>query len=91
MKTGTKVLVTTSHRGVFFGTLEEQAGNTVVLKNARNCIYWSEETKGFLGLSAMGPQEGSRLGAVTPEVELFDVTSVSACTDDAIKAWESFS
>ena len=33
------VLVTTEHRGVFFGYATETDGATITLRNARNCIY----------------------------------------------------
>ena len=83
------VVVTTRFRGVFFGKIKERDGETVVLQDARNCIYWSAETKGFLGLTTMGPQEGSRIGPATSEIELFGVTSITKCSPEAVKAWES--
>lgn len=46
------VLVTTEHRGVFFGYATETDGETITLKNARNCVYWSSDVKGFLGLAS---------------------------------------
>src|ERR1700684_2140976 len=56
------VLVTTSHRGVFFGYATETDGATIKLRSARNCIYWPTENKGFMGLANMGPVKGSRVG-----------------------------
>ena len=61
------VLVTTLHRGVFFGYASATAGQTVKLKKARNVLYWSEACKGFMGLAAGGPQAGSKLG---PSVDI---------------------
>ena len=84
-----KVVVTTSHRGVFFGDLESRDSNTVVLKNARNCAYWSSSTKGFLGLAEKGPQDGSKVGPSVPRLELFDVTSISDCSESAVEKWEN--
>ena len=48
------VLVTTAHRGVFFGytTLNDadlDAEETIRLTRARNCIYWPFCNRGFLG------------------------------------------
>lgn len=51
------VIITTEYRGVFFGYAEDTTGDTVILKNARNCIYWSSKTGGFLGLASKGPGE----------------------------------
>ena len=86
------VLVTTAHRGVFYGYLDAQADETaeiMVLHNCRNAIYWSG-SHGFLGLAAHGPEKGSRIGAVAPRVLLHDVTSVSDCTDEAAKIWDGW-
>lgn len=82
------VVVTTSHRGVFFGYASEVDGETIKLSRARNCIYWPVENKGFMGLAAMGPVKGARVGPAA-DITLRDITSVMECTDDAMKAWES--
>ena len=49
--TGKPVLVTTEFRGVFFGYIKSRDGATVILTNARNCLYWSAQTGGFGGLA----------------------------------------
>ena len=85
----THVVVTTKHRGIFFGRLVEESGTTVVLADARNCVYWNAETKGFLGLAANGPQSGCKVTAAAPSLKLFDVTSISQVNDDARKKWEA--
>ena len=56
------VLVTTEHRGVFFGYTDDTSGDIIKLRAARNCIYWPTEQKGFLGLASKGPLKGSRIG-----------------------------
>ena len=84
-----KVVVTTSHRGVFFGTLADDRGEVVVLEDARSCVHWSMETRGFLGLAAHGPKSGSRVGPAVPRIELRGVTSVSDCSAEAVAAWEA--
>jgi hypothetical protein len=83
------VLVTTSHRGVFFGLLNGyKPGDAVVhLRSARNVLYWPTENKGFIGLATMGPQPGARVGPAA-DIELRDITSIVVCTDDAVKAFE---
>ena len=45
------VLVTTEHRGVFFGFARDTSGDTIKLRDARNCIYWSSDIGGFQGRS----------------------------------------
>ncbi len=86
------VLVTTVHRGVFFGELEDgqdENAKTLVLINCRNAIYWSGK-KGFLGLAADGPEKNSRIGSEAPRVLLHDVTSVSDVTDAGAEAWREY-
>jgi hypothetical protein len=81
------VLVTTAHRGVFFGYAEETDGATIKLRAARNCIYWPQGNKGFLGLASMGPISGARVGPAA-DIELRDITCVAECSETAVKAWE---
>ncbi len=85
-----KVVVTTEFRGVFFGSMESpMVDRVLILENARNCLYWPVENKGFLGLVAQGPLEGARVGPAVPLLTLTCVTSVSECTPDAVARWES--
>lgn len=85
------VVVTTdfNKRGVFGGYLESRKDDTVVLCSAHNCLYWSAETKGVLGLAAHGPQKGSRIGPPVPRIEFTGVTAIIDCTDEAVKKWQS--
>lgn len=83
-----KVVVTTKHRGVFYGTLIEKNGTDCVLADARVCIYWSKETRGFVGLAATGPADGSRVSPSAPRMEIVDVTAILHCSADAIDKWE---
>ena len=83
------VVVTTSYRGVFFGYATDTTGDRVTLHDARNCIYWSAETGGFMGLGAVGPQKGSKIGATVSQIDLRSVTSVIECTPAAVEAWKS--
>ena len=82
------VLVTTAHRGVFFGYAEKTDGTTIKLRAARNCIYWPASNKGFLGLASDGPASGARVGPAA-NIEIRDVTCVAECSDAAIVRWES--
>jgi hypothetical protein len=81
------VLVTTAHRGVFFGYATETDSEVISLRAARNCIYWPAENKGFLGLANMGPVKGSRIGPPA-NIELRAITCVAECTPEAVRAWE---
>lgn len=82
------VLVTTLHRGVFFGYAKETSGKTIKLRAARCCVYWPREQKGFLGLASTGPLSGAKVGPAA-DIELRDITSVSECPPAAVTAWES--
>jgi hypothetical protein len=82
------VLVTTLHRGVFFGYATNTDGATIKLQSARCCLYWPAEQKGFLGLARVGPLPGARVGPAA-DIELRDVTCVAECTPEAVARWES--
>jgi hypothetical protein len=86
------VVVTTNKdcRGVFFGQLNSYDADKqyVVLQDARMAIYWSAETKGVLGLAAIGPQQGSRISPCIPKIELNGVTAVMDVSSNAVKQWE---
>ena len=87
MSTTPYVLITTKHRGVFFGQLVAREGDLVTLENARCAIRWNTDG-GFLELAEKGPNKGSKIGATAPRIELYDVTSISQCTDEAVAAWQ---
>ena len=89
-KTGKEraVIVTTSHRGVFFGYADKTDGDIIKLRAARNCVYWSTAMKGFMGLAATGPNKSCKIGPAA-DISLRDITSVIECTPDATQAWEN--
>ena len=82
------VLVTTQHRGVFFGYTAKTDGAVISLRAARNCLSWAREVKGFLGLANLGPIGDSRVGPPA-DIELRDITCVAECTPQATQMWES--
>lgn len=82
------VLVTTAHRGVFFGYAKETDGSTISLRAARCCVYWPPGTKGFLGLASSGPGKDAKIGPAA-DIELRDITCVAECTEAAVSAWEA--
>lgn len=82
------VLVTTAHRGVFFGYATDVDGDVIALKRARLCVYWSPDCKGFMGLAAGGPTASCRIGPPA-DIMLRNVTAVVECTPAAVAAWEA--
>lgn len=87
------VLVTTKHRGVFFGYLESEELNgcpeKIELSKCRNCLYWSRDVKGFIGLATSGPSGDCRIGPAVERITLFDVTSICEVSTDAAQKWEA--
>ena len=84
------VLITTEFRGVFFGYIknDKKLPNEITLNNARNCIYWSSDCKGFLGLASNGPTSSCKIGAKIKEITLYKITSVTPIEPKAVEAWE---
>lgn len=84
------VLVTTEFRGVFFGYLKDDKKSPaeLTLTGARNCIYWSSDVGGFLGLASSGPSKDCKIGKPVPEIKLYKITSVTPVEDGAVKKWE---
>ncbi len=80
------VLITTAHRGVFFGYATKTDGETIKLAKARLCLYWSRDVKGFMGLASTGPSSGCRVGPPA-DIELRAITAVAEVTAAAEAAW----
>jgi hypothetical protein len=83
------VLVTTQHRGVFFGyTSDADDAPVVHLRAGRNVVYWPTSNRGFMGLASMGPQSGARVGPAA-DIAVRDITSMALVTDEAVKLFEA--
>lgn len=82
------VLVTTQHKGVFFGYATETGGSTIKLLRARMCVYWSSDLRGILGLASAGPNKNCKVGPAC-DMELRDITMVAECTPEAVVKWEA--
>lgn len=82
------VVVTTAHRGVFFGYATKTDGDTIKLSEARLCVYWSSDMKGFMGLAVNGPSASCRIGPAA-DIELRNITSVLEVTPAAEVAWRN--
>jgi hypothetical protein len=81
-------MVTTVHKGVFFGYAEDTSGATIKLKKARLCIYWSADLRGFMGLAAHGPNRNCKIGPPV-DIEIRDITAVVEVTPGAVAKWEA--
>lgn len=82
------VIVTTEHRGVFFGYASDTTGDTIELKASRLCVYWSADVRGFMGLASNGPTATCRIGPPA-DITLRKITAVLEVTPQAVQAWES--
>ena len=82
------LLVTTAHRGVFFGYGQPGDAETITLTQARMCVYWSADMRGVMGLAAQGPSKSCKIGPAVPSLILRNVTAVVACTAEAATRWE---
>jgi len=80
------VLVTTAHKGVFAGYASKTDGATIKLREARLCVYWSSDLRGFMGLASHGPSKNCKIGPAA-DIELRDITSVVEVSEQAKEAW----
>ena len=84
------VLVTTEHRGVFFGYVDEypnlDESNTIKLDSAKMAIRWGTD-KGVMQLANEGVQESSLISSMADIPSLAKVTAVFAVTKQAEKTW----
>lgn len=81
-------MVTTEHRGIFFGYASDTTGATIKLRAARNCLRWSAAMRGFLGLATHGPDSNCRIGPPA-DIELRNITCVAEVTPAAAAKWEA--
>lgn len=89
---GRPVLVTTTHKGVFFGYYPRGKpldATVVTIKKAKMAVSWSTDMKGVLGLAATGPSKSCRIGPEVPSITLQDVTTIVECTDEAVTKWDA--
>lgn len=80
------VIVTTLHRGVFFGYADKIDGETINLTASRVCLYWSADMRGFMGLASIGPSATCKIGAKA-NIQLRNITSVIEVTKEAEARW----
>ena len=87
------VLVTTQHKGVFFGfaandDLENKS--LIRLDRVKCCMYWHESVGGFLGLASAGPNDQCRIGKQAEHVVLHDITALVICSEEAVSQWSKY-
>jgi len=87
-KTERAVMVTTAHRGVFFGYATETEGEVINLARARMAVYWTADLRGILGLASAGPNRGCKISNVVPNMEIRAITAVVECSPEAVANWE---
>lgn len=86
------VLVTTEHRGVFFGYVHPGVDldvESIRIERARMAVFWPADVHGVLGLAANGPTAGCRIGPPAPAITLQGVTSIAEVSAKAVERWES--
>lgn len=84
----TPLVVTTAHRGVFFGYGKPTTEAIIRIEKARMCVYWSADVKSVLGLASNGPSNSCKVGPAVPAITLRDVTSIMECSEAATAKWE---
>ena len=85
------VLVTTQHRGVFAGLIEDDQDITakaMPLKQAKMAIYFGT-TRGLMELAETGPTPNSKISAAADIPCLHDITAIFDITPEAWKKWQS--
>lgn len=82
------LVVTTEHRGVFFGYGKPTSDTTLRLTEARMCVYWSSDSRGVVGLAATGPTKNCKVTAAVPAITLQKVTSVMEVSKEAEAKWK---
>lgn len=84
------VLVTTSHRGVWFAQVKKDQDLTpktlTDLKNCKMAIRWGT-TDGIQQLCETGPTVNSKISKPSDIAILHDVTAVFDVTDKAAEEW----
>ena len=82
------LVVTTEHKGVFFGYGEPTTEKIIRLEKVRMCVYWAADVKSVLGLAATGPSKSCKIGPAVPAVTLQGVTSIMEASKEATEKWE---
>ena len=85
------VLVTTEHRGVFAGLIEEGqdiTARSMPLKGAKMAIYWGTK-RGVMELCKDGPNSSSKISLAADIPMLHSITAIFDITPEAWAKWEA--
>jgi len=83
-------MVTTEFRGVFFGYMKEMPKDgSITIEQAQNCVYWSSDVHGFMGLASTGPTKSCKIGPAVPSITLNKITAVIEVTPEAAEKWQA--
>jgi hypothetical protein len=85
---GVPLVITTAHRGVFFGYGQVTTDKIIRVTQARMCVYWGGGIT-VLGLASQGPGKECKIGPAVSAITIQDVTSIIEATPEAAKRWES--
>jgi hypothetical protein len=80
-------VILTEFKEIFCGYSTDVSGDRIKLRNARQAIYYSAESKGLLGLAVNGPGSGSKIGPAA-NIEVRRVVNVIECSSAAAEVWE---
>lgn len=84
------LLVTTTHRGVFYGWgIPSLDATEILLEKAQMCVSWSADIRGVTGLAAVGPSVNCKVGLPVPSMIIRDITAIMVCSPEAVEKWES--
>ena len=87
---GRPVVVSTAHRGIFFGYTEEKGTpETLTLNGARMIVYHSRDSHGFIGIASRGPGEDAKVSPSVAKLGLRNVTAIVDATPEAAVACEA--
>lgn len=82
------LVVTTLHKGVFFGYGEPTDKTEIRLERAQMAVKWTSDIGGVMGLAGEGPSKSCKISRPIPAITLRDVTAVMEASPEAAKGWE---
>ena len=85
-----QVLITTEHRGVFAGEINDKQdlkATSMPLKNAKMAIRWGT-TRGVMELADTGPTGKSKISAQADIPMLHAITAILKITPEAWEQWK---
>lgn len=86
---GQPIVVTTEYRGIFFGYVKDSSNlpESIELTEVCNCLSWSSDMGGFVGLIAKGPSESCKIGPSAESMTLWKITSCAPVSTVVAANW----